>query len=344
MNLKEKVMRIMMTGSLNELEDKILGCIMGGAIGDALGFPVEFYNYDEIRKYFDSKGIRNYPMNKGEISDDTQMTLFTIDGLVSNKEYDVKNIYKSYLDWYATQNYPYSARYNYPGYNKDSKLLNIEGLYNLMAPGGTCLSALGSKKMGTIENPLNNSKGCGGIMRVAPVGIFFTDSRDVAQNAAEIAAITHGHPLGYIPAAILACMINLIIYKNDTIKEALKESMKIVEKLYPETNDVKQLINKTIELSGNSLSDIENINELGGGWVAEETLAIALYCCLRYPDNFEKAIIASVNHSGDSDSTGAVTGNIMGAILGYKKIPRRYIENLDMSELIHEMAIKIYKK
>ena len=91
--------------------------------------------------------------------------------------------------------------------------------------------------------------------------------------------------------------------------------------------------------------DLDAIRELGEGWVAEETLAIALYCCFKYfgrENGFEKALIASVNHSGDSDSTGAVTGNIMGAIVGYKNIPNKFKDNLEMHDVILEISKKMH--
>ena len=84
--------------------------------------------------------------------------------------------------------------------------------------------------------------------------------------------------------------------------------------------------------------DLENIRSLGQGWVAEETLAIAIYCSLKYTDDFSKGIIASVNHSGDSDSTGAVTGNILGALVGYGKIDDKWKYNLECSDVILEIA------
>ena len=102
------------------------------------------------------------------------------------------------------------------------------------------------------------------------------------------------------------------------------------------------LIDRAVALANKNLDDLEAIRELGQGWVAEETLAIAIYCSLKYSDDFDKAIIASVNHSGDSDSTGSVTGNIMGAYLGYKSIPQKYIRNLELVNVIMEIADDLY--
>ena len=78
----------------------------------------------------------------------------------------------------------------------------------------------------------------------------------------------------------------------------------------------ESIIKKAIELSKTEQDDLNGIVKLGKGWVAEETAAIAVYSCLRYPDEFKKAMICAVNHNGDSDSTGSVTGNILGAYLG----------------------------
>ena len=201
------------------IKDKVLGCIIGGAVGDALGYPIEFRSHREIVSQFGKSGVVEYVYDKGLISDDTQMVLFTIDGLLKNGDNKVQDVYQSYLDWYVTQNYPFSGRYNSNRWSESSKLLNISDLYDLRAPGNTCLSALNSGKMGTVENPINNSKGCGGVMRVAPIGLYFKpenhDIGYVAKMGGDISAITHGHQLGYLSSAVYfcntaACFYNII--------------------------------------------------------------------------------------------------------------------------------------
>jgi len=91
-------------------------------------------------------------------------------------------------------------------------------------------------------------------------------------------------------------------------------------------------------LADSGMTDCEAIKKLGEGWVGEEALAIAVYCALKYRDDFRKAIIASVNHSGDSDSTGSITGNILGAYLGMNSIPKKWIEKLELREVIIQIA------
>ena len=99
-----------------------------------------------------------------------------------------------------------------------------------------------------------------------------------------------------------------------------------------------RLTEKAVELAQSDCPDLEAIHQLGKGWVAEETLAIAVFCALRYPRDIRKALTASVNHQGDSDSTGAVTGNILGAALGETAIPRKFLDALELRGVIREIA------
>lgn len=188
-------------------------------------------------------------------------------------------------------------------------------------------------------------------MRVAPIGLYFEDkgysADEIDMIGAETAALTHGHSLGYIPAAGLVHIIHLVSHNDDiTVLEAVEDMKKAISRQFANDDHLHEflkLIDSAIELSENEhLDDLEAIRKLGHGWVAEETLAIAIYCSLKYSDNFDKALIASVNHSGDSDSTGSVTGNIVGAYLGLKGIPQKYLDNLELKEVICEIADDLY--
>ena len=142
-------------------------------------------------------------------------------------------------------------------------------------------------------------------------------------------------------------MLYFIVNEKLNIKDSLNKAMyQYKEKFNIYDNEINEyfinIVNKAIELSNENISDIDAISQLGEGWVAEETLAIAIYSSLKYENDFEKAIIASVNHSGDSDSTGSVTGNIMGTHLGFNKIPNKYLENLDLLDVQIEIATDLY--
>ncbi len=330
-----------------DIINKYKACLLGGAIGDALGYAVEFDHEQAIFNKYGSDGITEYELKNGTaiISDDTQMTLFTANGLLSgyyNNSSYTDSIYTSYKEWYITQ----AGRINNSNYC--SWIMKIPQLWARRAPGITCMSAITSGQKGSVRNPINDSKGCGGIMRVAPVGLFFKNTNIISQTdmlAAEASAITHGHELGYIPSAAFAHIINLISHSNISLKDAVNDSISHTEKLFKNTEHIgyfSKLMKKAVKLSEKNYSDLDAIHKLGEGWVAEETLAIAVYCALKYENNFEKAIVTSVNHNGDSDSTGAVTGNIIGAYLGMDAIPQKFLDNLEISDVISEIAEDLY--
>ncbi|MCQ2416962.1 MAG: ADP-ribosylglycohydrolase family protein [Oscillospiraceae bacterium] len=336
--------------------DKFRGCLIGGAAGDALGYAVEFLREAEIFRRYGEKGITDYALTHGKalISDDTQMTLFTANGLlVGTTRGMMRGImgeYDSYISimykcWYRTQ----TERYPITDTYQESWLLDIPELYSRRAPGITCMNAISNGCEGTIERPINDSKGCGGIMRVAPIGLYFSEKSMSYEKSdligAKASACTHGHELGYIPSAALVHIIRKLVEEPVTIKEAVADALKCTEKMFRGSKHIDYftaLINKAISLAETSDNDLDAIHQLGEGWVAEETLAIAVYCALKYADDFEKAVVTAVNHNGDSDSTGAVLGNILGTYIGYANIPQKYKENLELSEIILETADDLY--
>ncbi len=333
--------------------DKYCGCLIGGAAGDALGYAVEFMSEDAIFTKYGAGGISEYELDGGlaRISDDTQMTMFTatalLDGITRGSLRGIMSGFESYIaeeykGWYLTQTrkFPVDIKENYAQY---SWIMNIPEIFARRAPGNTCLFAL---ETGT---PVADSKGCGGIMRVAPIGLYFANGNHTQKSQDEIdllgaraAAITHGHDLGYIPAAALVHIISLLV-KNDNISvlDAVADSVVQMRKLFGDSPYIEQfhrLMEKAGDLEASSISDLDAIHQLGEGWVAEETLAIAVFCALRYEDDFESAIRAAVNHNGDSDSTGSVCGNILGARLGYNKIPKKFVEKLEFHDILLELA------
>jgi ADP-ribosylglycohydrolase len=319
------------------------GCLIGGAIGDALGWPVEFKKHDQIVQQYGPNGIQDLQISttgKAEITDDTQMTLFTAEGILRAETRGSRRgicdpsavVYHAYQRWMLTQGYP---RIDANEWTYDGWLLGVKELHARRAPGNSCLSALSSGKYGTIEKPINNSKGCGGVMRVAPIGLF--SRKDSAfEMAADIAALTHGHPSGYLSAGALADFIASIM-DGENIETAVEKTILKLKTQEQHEECTRSLI-KAIDLVKSDLPDIEAISELGEGWVGEEALAISVYCALMYQDDFKNAIVAAVNHSGDSDSTGAITGNILGAYLGLSQIPEDWVKNIEMSDIIVQVA------
>ena len=338
--------------------DKFRGCLIGGAAGDALGYAVEFLSESFIRSRFGDKGITEYQLRNGlaRISDDTQMTLFTANGLLFGvTRGHMRGIMGSpdsyiavaYREWYKTQIESYAHC------NREFTtcwLLNVPELFAERAPGNTCMSAIDAGCHGSIEKPINDSKGCGGVMRVAPVGLYYGESHwdgmRVDLLAADIAARTHGHEMGYIPAAMLAHIVRLVSHNDEiTLKEAVLDSYTAMKRIFPYAKHLPaflRLIDKAVELSESGVDDLTAIHALGPGWCGDEALAVAIYCALKYDHDFDKALIAAVNHGGDSDSTGAITGNILGAYLGLSAIPEKYTKKLELLDVITEIADDLY--
>ena len=341
-------------------KDKYLGCLVGGAVGDALGYPVEFYKESDIKDKFGDGGITEYAPNcsKALFSDDTQMTLFTANGILNsiteeNGRFDlnktVKNIGSCYIDWLLTQ----IEDYPIPDTIHNSWLIKIPDLFACRAPGFTCISALKRRVCGveaSIAAPINDSKGCGGVMRVAPIGLFnLKKSLTIEETdmlAAEVAAITHNNDLGYIPAAALAHVVRRTAQENMPLDKAVNDMISTVSKLFSESEQISvftSLMKKAVSLAKSTTPDIDAIHQLGEGWIGDEAFAIAVFCSLRYSNDIEKALIVSVNHNGDSDSTGAITGNILGACLGLSAIPEKFIKDLELLDVITELAEDLYQ-
>lgn len=351
--------------------DEIRGCLYGGAVGDALGYPVEFLPEEVIFSQYGPDGITAFEKDpyskKALISDDTQMTMFTANGLIAGDTHGCMNhmgewqdwprfyVARAYLDWFKTQEYTMEEVTRHRRLTKEggySWLLDVPEMYSRRAPGKTCLSALECEADGQtfddyVKAARNTSKGCGGVMRVAPLAVnYHTNIEQLDMEAAQLAAITHGHSLGYMPAAVLVHVINRIVFPPDGEKVSLKdiiiEARDTVAKLFasdPKLPVLKDIINRAVRLAEDgSADDLENIHQLGEGWVAEEALAISLYCALKYQNDFSKGVITAVNHSGDSDSTGAITGNILGALLGYNAMEEKWKKDLELADVILELA------
>ena len=322
------------------------GCLLGGAIGDAFGALIETLNINDIKAKYGKMGLQYIPKKNHiyEITDDTQMSLFTIEGLLKsylkNKNLDTEPdyscIYDSYQNWYKTQTIPYDEVENKNG------LMGMKDLYQRKLPGITCLNALSYHIPGKVGQKLNNSAGNGGAMRIAPIGILYHKNPELAFTIGmKSAALTHSHPNAYLPAGYLAALIANII-NNQNFNEALANTLKILRK-YPESENFLKKINSAKNLSNKNLQDEEAINLIGLGATGDEAIAISIYSILKNDGNFKGALATAINHSGDSDTTGAITGNIIGAILGSNKIPRSWKEHIQFSNTLCNYAKILHK-
>jgi ADP-ribosyl-[dinitrogen reductase] hydrolase len=212
-------------------------------------------------------------------------------------------------------------------------LVGVPELHARRAPGNTCLEALRGGSAGAPGRAINDSKGCGGVMRVAPVGLARFE--DPFAAGCEIAAVTHGHASGYLAAGYLALVVSDVV-QGAALREACHDAIVRLAKEAGHEETVAA-VEAALGLAAEGTPSPEAVESLGGGWVAEEALAIGLYCALVARD-FAHGVLLAVNHGGDSDSTGSIAGNLLGLVQGVEAIPRRWLERLELRDVITEVA------
>lgn len=327
---------------------RVRGCLLGGAIGDALGAPVEFLQVDQILAEHGDSGVRRFAGTAwppGTVTDDTQMTLFTVEGMIRagvrtdrGLGYTVAVVHHAYDRWLDTQlgSGPTGVR--------DGWLQHERWLYAQRAPGNTCLSALQAARGGADRiqrfgaQADNDSKGCGGVMRVAPFGLLPPGRAPVGwvfDAAAEAAGYTHGHPTGKLAAGALAVTVRSVVEGSD-LDTALDVTLGVLAER-PGHEETSVALRAARTLARDAAGSVDR---LGGGWVAEEALAIAVYAALVHPspDGVLDALSVAVTHSGDSDSTGAICGNILGAWHGETALPPELVYEVEGRGTILQLA------
>lgn len=362
--------------------DKYRGCLLGGAAGDALGYAIEFDREEAIAARYGSRGIRDYQLDErglAPFSDDTQMTLYTANSLLCSlaalsaqasggtqdsgdgptlvsptlapatlpsptalAAYAPAQMAQFYVEWMYTQVSPF------PLAEPKAWISSLPELFASRAPGVTCMNACDAMASGA--KAVNNSKGCGGIMRMAPVGLINTcpsfSGVELQCLGAQLAELTHCHELGWMPAGVFAHIVSLLSRNEaSSVRETATQALNTLPEAFPNAHylgQLQELLRYTLRLADSDIPDLEAIHALGEGWVAEEALAIGLLCSLRHEDDFAGAITSAVNHGGDSDSTGAIAGNIVGAHLGLAGIPQCYLEHLELRDTISKIADDLF--
>ncbi|MEU6079157.1 ADP-ribosylglycohydrolase family protein [Streptomyces sp. NPDC047108] len=326
-----------------DFRSRVRGCLLGGAIGDALGAGIEFDSLEDIRTKYGQDGVTDYVPaygRRGAVTDDTQMTLFTVDGLIraqvrrdTGAWHPPTDIHRAHVRWAATQNNwgPDERR------KDDGWLAREEWLYARREPGRACLAGLGDEGMGTLERPKNpDSKGCGAIMRSAPFGLLVGwEPQLVFQLAMECAAQTHGHPTGYLAAGAFAVVIHSLA-RGDDLDSAVQHALRRLaqHRGHEETTDA---LRHALGAVRQGMPSAARVESLGQGWTAEEALAIAVYCAL-VAEDIRHGLLLAVNHGGDSDSTGSICGNMLGTLHGETALPPGWLSELEGRSTILEIA------
>jgi ADP-ribosylglycohydrolase len=298
------------------IKSRIHGCIFGGAIGDALGAPVEFSSMEAIRGRYGEEGIQDVPED-GHYTDDTQMTLRVAMGLCDALEEagpegwpDEEEAAKA-ISW---------------------QLVKWAELDPPRAPGTSCIYGTSNLARGVHwrECGKPDSKGCGAVMRSAPYGILGKDAESSASLAADHALMTHLHPAAQASAAALAAGIYSLLDGEDH-RETVEAMMRAAE-----IWDIRTaaLISFAWTKAPSVLVDPDSVLREWRGWTGDEAIAAAVYCWCKNPGDFQGAVRMAANSPGDSDSLGAITGNLVGAELGIEVIPQAWLDRIENAELL----------
>ena len=318
------------------LNERFEGCIVGLAVGDALGYPAEFRTRDQILEAFGPEGLDDFVATKdprwpekpfivgaehppGTYSDDTQMSLAVARALIEAGDTDLDAwmhaVGRQFVEWSRSPE-------------------------NNRSPGNTCMT--GCQNYAESEDwrhsGVDESKGCGSAMRVAPIGLYFHDDLDrVAEYARASSVITHGHDAGVEAAAAAALAVALAVRGEgpetmyDVVMEECapgSEDFRACLETLPDYLDVEPAV---------ALSD----EGLGESWVGEEAVASALYCVWRSPDDYTETVRTAANTDGDSDSIACIAGGISGAYNGVDAIRPRWREEVENADMLTRTAERL---
>jgi ADP-ribosylglycohydrolase len=309
------------------------GCLLGGATADAKAYGMKH----------DGKDL---------ISDNTQLASFTLDGLVWAHERAVRRgvyayipcLFYSYQKWYYTQTRNLADK-NY-SFILSGEILDWEDLFARRGTGITSLTALAGSienKYGTLKNHINNSRGCGSLVRVAPIGLYFWRFPENAfRIGAESSALTHGHTDAILSSGFYAAFVANIV-AGRTMRESAEEALDILETQEGHENS-SMIIRRSLALVDENTSLNKAASEIGEGLAAPEAAALAIYICLKYMDDFDGAILAAMTFKGNNASVAPIVGNALGTFYGVSAIPQRWMNEVELADLMIHGADLLFEK
>ena len=322
-------------------KSKIQGCYWGLALGDALGMSIEFKLIEKIREIYGEGGIQNLEENS-IWTDDTEMTIAVTNSLLRlGKVERFKNLNEDIIGHTFAEEF--INWLNCPGY----------------APGITTtqavnfLKANGAKKWELSGD--NDSKGCGTVMRAAPLGIWFANvlkpelplidepyHKLLFKISTLQSEITHGHKAATAAALAGSYAVALAI-NGMTPDKMINPIEKYCNHIHPDFEIAMQRLKTSLTRreDGTFETDLEALTYIGQGWVGEEAFAMALYSAIQFTNDLKMCLRISVNHNGDSDSVACIAGSILGAFHGMTIIPKDWLDCLAEKERIEILLSKV---
>ena len=336
--------------------DSYLGCLLGLAVGDAMGYTVDGQSWQEIVTNYGPNGLLGYDLVNGyaDVTSYTQLAAFTCNGLLialtrgqmTGKMLPLfRYVGLSSREWAASQR-PWGR----PG-TTFCWLLQQPEMCRRRCMDTRMLDALSRDTLGTMEDRLNSSVTPGSLTSAASAGLFGgmagMPQQEIDLLGAEVVALSHGSPLAFLSGAALAHIISRSLTAPELpLKKLVLETAQTVKTQfghqYSQSFELSNLLNMAVALADNPRqSPVEAMEQLRCGNAAQ-VLAGAVFACLAIDSSFDAAMIAAVNHSGRSAATGAVAGAILGLRLGRRALPDFYIECLEPGETLAELAYDVY--
>ena len=340
--------------------DQFRGALLGGACGDALGYPLQSFSVSRIQRRFGPFGLRTLVRDAkngklAPVSDNTQMVLATIDGILwadAKKLEILEGVYRGYMRWFYSQTGEEPRRgqktwMRRQPHEREFCLVREKFMHARRNPEEGLLSAFSKDGRGSTKLKVNDSKGSAALMRAVPVGLLFAGDEKLAfDTAVKLAALSHSNPTAYYSAGALAALISGLTY-GLTLPKSLERVTVLLSKQH-KTTGIIGLLTAAVEQANarpagksGTWDHIDSIASLGSGANADEALAIAIYSVLAL-DNPLDALITAANHGGKSNTTAAVTGAIEGARFGTAFMPDYWADILEGQNVISFMSDKLF--
>lgn len=328
------------------------GCLLGMAAGDAMGAAIDGKTYRQICETYGPAGLLGYDLVNGlvEITSYTQVALFTCNGLLlsvakgqlGNAAY-MRHITTALKEWARAQHLPGDPVLRH------CWLCRVPEVRKRRSMDPRTLDALTRDVLGTIKRPANQGNGSGTLTAAVAAGLFFHPERmefpDIGLLGAQTVALTHGDPMAYLSGAVLAYLIAGIVYAPECPMEdqVLQAAEAVVTQFpIPQATRLQMMLKDAVAMANNIELSGRDAMERLECQNAAQVLAGAVYAVLASHGDFDTAMILAVNHSGKSAGVGAVAGALMGAFLGEAALPEFYLECLDCTEVIREVATDLY--
>ncbi|MFV2118611.1 ADP-ribosylglycohydrolase family protein [Streptomyces sp. Act-28] len=324
---------------------RVRGCLLGGAVGDALGACVARLPVEAIRDAHGVDGLADLVPaygRRGAVTYATQLSLFTVDGLIraqvrrdTGAWHPPTDLHRAYLRWAATQrDWGPDERRGDNGW-----LAAQEWLYARRDPARACLTGLADDVPGTPARPKNpGARDAGALVRSAPFGLLVGwEPQLVCQLAVECATQTHGHSVAYLAAGAYAVVVHGVARGQD-IESAVRGAAAHLASR-PGHEPVTGALERAAAAVRQGAPSPDRIASLGDtdGESAEDALAIAVYCAL-VGEDVRHGLRLAVNHDGPSEVTGALTGALLGTLHGETALPPAWLAELEGRSTLLELA------